>query len=761
MKKTILFIAGLLLSAQLVKADIVPAGKAKDFAIGYYNKKARMAAQDMNLAYTQKDANGTPVYYVFEADNAEGFVIISAEDAGMPVIGYSDESKFTLPEPKSNIGIWLSKRGEEIAEIRNRHLLPSAEIALTWQGKIQPNLTKKTMAGALPPSVPALVQTKWNQSPYYNAMCPGGSVTGCVATAMAQIMRFWSYPAQGQGSSSYTQGYNPNNYPVQSANYGATTYNWANMPLTLNHNNSDVALLNYHCGVSVEMDYDPSGSGAWVCAFDNPVCAQNAYVQYFRYDPNSIQGVNRADYSDDNDWIALLENDLSIGRPIQYAGWESGPDGGGHTWVCDGYDVNNNFHMNWGWGGAYNGFYNINNLNPGYVFSEGHEAVLGIQPIPSGALDAGIPALSNITAYSCNTSLNPVISFKNYGSDTLKNCSINYQVDNNSVQTYNWTGYLFPNGQTTISLPSVAVFPGTHTLSCYSSNPNAGADQNNANDRSSQVFTIYASNNGTLPLVEGFETINVPNTQWIVVSPSGGNSWTQNTSVGSSGNNSMEVISNGNTAGAITQLLSPGFDFSNLYGNSGANTFTFKLAYRQATSASADKLQVLLSRDCGATWTSRWFRSGANLATTAMGSGNFVPQLTDWAVQTVNVLPFVNDNNVMIKFIFTADASTPANNLYIDDINITNSVNGIKNMTLAANLKVYPNPATDMISIEGSGMEANSVIEIYNMLGGKVISQTSQNGLSHVDISSLAKGVYELKIITQSGAAYQSKIIKQ
>src|SRR5207249_2487668 len=128
-------------------------------------------------------------------------------------------------------------------------------------------------------------------------------------------MRFWKFPATGTGSSSYTAG----TYGTLSANYGATTYSWTSMPNAIGSNNTAVATLNYQAGVSVEMNYSPSGSGAYVITGDNPVCAQASFVNYFGYDPNTIQGLYRSSYTDAN-WIALLENDLTAGRPLEYVG---------------------------------------------------------------------------------------------------------------------------------------------------------------------------------------------------------------------------------------------------------------------------------------------------------------------------------------------------------------------------------------------------------------------------------------------------------
>jgi hypothetical protein len=220
-------------------------------------------------------------------------------------------------------------------------------------------------------AVSPLVQTKWDQSPYYNNLCPYDNskgertVTGCVATAMAQVMNYWEYPKKGTGFHSY----NHSKYGTLNANFGSTTYDWANMPNELTSSSSTVqknavATLMYHCGVSVDMDYNVSsegGSGAYVISSRSPVthCTEYALKTYFGY-KTSIQGVQKADYTTTN-WKNLLKAELDASRPIVYAGFGDG----GHCFVCDGYDNNDYFHFNWGWGGLYDGYFALNALIPG------------------------------------------------------------------------------------------------------------------------------------------------------------------------------------------------------------------------------------------------------------------------------------------------------------------------------------------------------------------------------------------------------------
>jgi hypothetical protein len=192
-------------------------------------------------------------------------------------------------------------------------------------------------------------------------------------------MKFWNHPTTGTGSNSY---YHPT-YGTLSANFSNTTYNYAAMPNNVTSTNSAVATLMYHCGVAVNMNYTPTGSGAWVLTNDfagyHPASAQNAYVSYFGYSQN-ILGVQRVNFSETS-WINQLKAELNLSRPVQYAGWSSSMTSA-HTWVVDGYNTSNYFHMNWGWGGSYNGYFSLNSLNPGsYQFNNNQQALINIVPV--------------------------------------------------------------------------------------------------------------------------------------------------------------------------------------------------------------------------------------------------------------------------------------------------------------------------------------------------------------------------------------------
>jgi hypothetical protein len=354
------------------------------------NSQTLKNANDFELVYksTSNSVNSLAslqtitYFYVFNA-SLSGFVIVSGDDNVLPILGYSDQGLFDPNNLPQNVLKWFEGYKSEIRSIIEQNIQPTNQIVDEWQSLISgDNLNSSTKAKA---SVNPLMQTKWNQSPYYNALCPSNSVTGCVATAMAQIMKYWNYPATGSGFHSY----NHNTYGTLSANFGSTSYQWGSMPNSVNSTNNAVATLMYQVGVSVDMDYSPQSSGAYVISASSPVthCSEYALKTYFGY-KNSLQGIQRVDYNQ-TQWLNLIKKELDASRPILYAGFGNG---GGHCFVADGYDNSDYIHFNWGWGGSYDGYFQINALNPSGTgtgggsggYNSGHQAVIGIEP-PTGS----------------------------------------------------------------------------------------------------------------------------------------------------------------------------------------------------------------------------------------------------------------------------------------------------------------------------------------------------------------------------------------
>jgi photosystem II stability/assembly factor-like uncharacterized protein len=295
--------------------------------------------------------------YIFNFADG-GFIITSANKRAEPILGYSKNSSI----PKSykeltNFNKWFSTYNKTIHQIKSEKL-PSLD--KKW-GKIEKNNLKKS---ATSKEVSALLTTKWGQSNGYNKYAPEGVPIGCVATAMAQVMNYHEFPAKGV---SWHQYEHPD-YGIQKAYFDTTTYNWGSMPDE--QSNDAIAELMYHCAVSVDMNFNPSGSGASDVSI--PLVMDN----YFKY-TQSMDYVYKSEYTD-SEWINLLKSELDNSRPILYSGTN---DNSGHEFVCDGYDSNDNFHFNWGWEGAADGYYAIGNLNPQSTsFNQNNAAVIGLEP---------------------------------------------------------------------------------------------------------------------------------------------------------------------------------------------------------------------------------------------------------------------------------------------------------------------------------------------------------------------------------------------
>ena len=375
----------LLFLAFVANANPVGEARARQVATTFLNNNG---ARSVELTDVSSVAGFSNVY-VFTTETS--FVLMAADDCVQPILAYSLTGSFDFENMPDNKRAWIQGYSDEIQYAVDNQLRASSEVMQQWRDLAEGNPNTGRAITAVSP----LIQTQWDQGYPYNLLCPGGSVTGCVATAMAQIMKYWNYPTHGIGSHSY----NHATYGELSADFQSTNYDWTNMTNTYNGSSTNaqklaVATLMYHCGVSVNMNYSPSASGA-VTAY-----VADALVTYFNYS-SDVQFLSRSNYSDAA-WINMLKTDLNQNRPIQYSGSGSG---GGHSFVCDGYNSNNYFHFNWGWGGYCDEYYTINNLNPGPggtgsgtngIYNDNQGAVFGIRPSECSA-----NAPSNLT-YSQN-----------------------------------------------------------------------------------------------------------------------------------------------------------------------------------------------------------------------------------------------------------------------------------------------------------------------------------------------------------------------
>jgi hypothetical protein len=433
--KNIFLIAGLVLLENWCIASVISPQDAQTVAVNYFKSKSQAKLLNATLAYTQIDKDGTVDFYVFDMTPEKGFVIVSAIDNIEPILAYSGESNFK-PDVTNHTGLtdWMNLSTSAIAAAVRLNLQATVRTKTLWTAYLQGTIPTELRSDTVGP----LVTTTWNQEndvtgtrpPYlYNLLCPFNStdnqraLVGCVPTAMAQIMKYWNFPPQGTGSVSYndTTPYKLCDtcatlkyvYGEQSANFGATTYAWDEMPNVLNGTetlaqDSAVDVLMYQCGVAAYVAYGDDKEGGTAgnvgCtpAAGSP-CAESALCINFGYNANTIKGATPT--SDTANWVTLLETELNAGRPMMYTGNTTND---GHCWVCDGYNTENLIHMNWGWGGVDNGFYSVygNIFPPGeYNFTNGFSVVMGIQPGVScnGTIDLGSGSLTTLVTESSQT----------------------------------------------------------------------------------------------------------------------------------------------------------------------------------------------------------------------------------------------------------------------------------------------------------------------------------------------------------------------
>ena len=358
----------------VTKAESVSKSDAFNTAQQYLLSKGKILNQNRIPYRSVRKVKGQPesaYYYVFNAEGGNGYVIVSGDDRTPEILGYVDNGSFDEENIPDNMKSWLQLYVDQIKYLVDNNITVDKR-AIKARAKAQ----------ATRHSVPELLTTRWNQGRPYNITCPKyyleddteeeialpertGPATGCTATAMAQVIAYYRYPAKIKTaipsySVTYTskkdgskktvsQNVIPRSTPIDWDNM-RDTYNWEDGHVA-NAQDSAVANLMHMCGQSVKMHYGPS-SGA---NFDADV-----FIKYFGFD-NSAFRANRSDYSID-DWFEMIYKELAEGYPVCFAGFSSG---GGHAFVLDGFDGESLFHVNWGWGGGSNGWFLVGILNPG------------------------------------------------------------------------------------------------------------------------------------------------------------------------------------------------------------------------------------------------------------------------------------------------------------------------------------------------------------------------------------------------------------
>jgi hypothetical protein len=355
------------------------------------NSLRSLSESDIRLVHTGtldggdelRSAASQPAYYVYNVGENQGWAIISADDYLYPVIGYSLTGSYDAENLPPAFKSWMKGICADIVLAREKNLRPPKDVINRWMIYLSDrNLPLRASSGTV------LLKTKWNQDSPYNDLCPYYSgtkraVTGCVATATAQIMKYHGHPAKGSGT---TAAYNTKtkNIPVPAITLSDYSYSWSSMIESYSGGagtvtqRTEVAKLMYHIGASVEMDYDEE-SGA------SNAMAAISLVNHFSYDKSIVE--KRREFYTDTEWKQMITEEIQADRPILFQGVKT--DDSGHSFVLDGYN-STMFHFNWGWGGYQDGWFAMNNPNS---YINDHAIIMNIKPNAGGtkSYEFGIP----------------------------------------------------------------------------------------------------------------------------------------------------------------------------------------------------------------------------------------------------------------------------------------------------------------------------------------------------------------------------------
>ena len=373
MKRILWALVGLLVSATTMGA---PVGKsqAQVLAQQFMQSHGMLKQGERLTAVTTRrgiSANEVPPYYVFNSGDDHGYVIVAGDDRADSILGYATSGTFDEEAMPDNMKAWLSGMEMEMRWLMNHANVNGRSAA--------PHAADK-------PAIPFLLTCQWDQGAPYNNLCPkdGGvnSAAGCVATAMASVMYYHKWPLS---TTKPIPGYTTYSRKLSLAELPVVDFSWDTMKDAYRPSDDgyDVAQLMLYAGQAVKMDYTAEGSGA------SEYNVVEALKEYFDYDQN-LYLAHREQYSI-GQWDDLIYNELANNRPVFYVGTSMSV---GHAFVCDGYDGNGFYHINWGWGGFCDNFFKLSVLNPSSTsgmgagdtpdgFPNGQSAIIGFQK-PTG-----------------------------------------------------------------------------------------------------------------------------------------------------------------------------------------------------------------------------------------------------------------------------------------------------------------------------------------------------------------------------------------
>jgi hypothetical protein len=344
---------------------------------------------------------GYSEFFIFNNEDSKGFVIIAADDWVIPILGYSYDNNFVAENLPPNLKGWLDSYAEQIRIAVETRAMVIDEIREDWeclrQGRNFP-IKSET-------SVSPLITTKWDQNYPYNYYCPYNSIysqntcAGCVATAMAQIMKYYNYPTTGTGSYSYEW-----NGQMLTAEPGMHTYNWSKMlpnystTSFTNENAQAVAQLMYDCGVVCDAGYGANLTYAGI---------YRQFVDYFGYDSSSAWMYKNQ--TSNAQWERIINDELQASRPVYYCAQNNSHEG--HLFIVDGYDNNNYFHINWGWGGYKDAYFTLTLPEKLGDYWDRPSCIIGLKP----GTETSEPDFTVALPYTLQTPISTMTGAANYG----------------------------------------------------------------------------------------------------------------------------------------------------------------------------------------------------------------------------------------------------------------------------------------------------------------------------------------------------------
>ncbi|PKP02524.1 MAG: hypothetical protein CVU11_11520 [Bacteroidetes bacterium HGW-Bacteroidetes-6] len=368
LKTFISFLILVLLDIPESKAQTATPDETKTVAIQFARQRLNNNFTPYFLDTYQVNFQNIPVYYVYNLF-PEGYVIVSAEKSTIPVIAYSPTG--ICPQQSNNPAFdwWMNQYAQQIYLAKKSKPRADNPNTTIWKNYITGNIP------ATKSQVGPLLTSTWNQEVYYNEFCPADDngpddkcLTGCVATAIGQLMNYYRWPVSGTGS--YTS--EDLVYGPLTVDYAAANYNYNEMATKLTRSNPETAELIYNIGVSVDMHYGPYGSGM------NNHKAAYCMKTFFKY-VDSTEYIFRDSVT--INWDSVVVSHLNRLMPMYYAGWSDTNYVSGHAFVVDGYQDSSYFHFNWGWGGSFDGYFYTSALTPGGAnFTLMHELVINMYP---------------------------------------------------------------------------------------------------------------------------------------------------------------------------------------------------------------------------------------------------------------------------------------------------------------------------------------------------------------------------------------------